>query len=270
METVSFNGVSLAYEVHGRGEAVLFVHGALIADAFRPLLARTELAEGFRCIAYHRRGYGGSDHPPGELSLERHAEDTLHLLDHLDVERAHVVGHSYGGCVAAQLALDVPDRVHTLALLEPAIPVGESGVAYRESLRKGARRFREVGAEAIIDEFMTARDGPDYRARLDVAMPGAFEQAVADAATSFEAELPPSTPGPSAKRRPGRIHHPVLVVLGERSPKLWSRFADTHDALLRWFPSSEAFILPGATHGLHQQNPGDMARGLWHSGGVIR
>jgi pimeloyl-ACP methyl ester carboxylesterase len=116
MDRVSVGGVSLAYEVQGRGDAVLFVHGALIADAFRPLLARPELVEGFRCIAYHRRGYGESDHPPGELPLGRNAEDILHLLDQVDVEGAHVVGHSHGGCVAVQLALDAPDRVHTSPL----------------------------------------------------------------------------------------------------------------------------------------------------------
>jgi pimeloyl-ACP methyl ester carboxylesterase len=262
METVLVDGVSLAYEIHGHGEPALFIHGALIADAYRPLWGQRELVGAYRCIAYHRRGYGASDHPPGAWRIERHAADGLALLGRLGVERAHVVGHSYGGCVAAQLALDAPDRVHTLALLEPAIPVGESGDAYRESLRQGARRFQQVGAAAMVDEFMTARDGPNYRAKLDATIPGAFEQAVADCKTSFETELPSLDQWSFGEAQARRIPHPVLVVLGEQSPKLGSRFADTHHALMRWLPAPEEFVLPGATHGLHQQSPGDMAKGL--------
>ena len=262
MERVRIDGVSLAYDIHGQGEPALFIHGALIADAYRPLWGQRELVEGYRCIAYHRRGYGASDHPPGATGIEDHAADCLGLLEALGVDRAHVVGHSYGGCVAAQLALDAPGRVHTLALLEPAIPVGASGAAYRESLRQGARRFQQVGAAAMVDEFMMARDGPHYREALDANIPGAFEQAVADCKTSFENELPSLDTWSFGEAQAGRLLCPVLVVMGQDSPKRGSRFPDTHHALLRWLPAPEEFVLPGATHGLHQQNPGDMAAAL--------
>ncbi len=62
------------------------------------------------------------------------AADCRRLLEVLGADRAHLVGHSYGGAIALQLATDAPDLVQTLALLEPALMVGSSGPDYRESL----------------------------------------------------------------------------------------------------------------------------------------
>ncbi len=59
---MSWPSVTLAYEVAGTGEAVIFIHGAFIADAFRPLVTAPGLAQRYRLITYHRRGYGAA--PP--------------------------------------------------------------------------------------------------------------------------------------------------------------------------------------------------------------
>jgi len=96
----------------------VLIHGALIADAFRPLLAEPALRDQYRVIHYHRRGYGGA-HTAAAVDLARQAADCRALLHHLGVRRVHVVGHSLGGTIALRLALDAPDLVHALALLEP-------------------------------------------------------------------------------------------------------------------------------------------------------
>jgi pimeloyl-ACP methyl ester carboxylesterase len=113
----------LAYDASGMGEPVVFVHGALIADAFRPLLAEPALARRYRLIAYHRRGYGGSSHPPGPAGGARQAADCRTLLRHLGVARAHVVGHSYGGAVALS-----PRFAETYRLLLAWLPHAEGFV----------------------------------------------------------------------------------------------------------------------------------------------
>jgi pimeloyl-ACP methyl ester carboxylesterase len=102
------DGVALEYEVSGAGEPVVCVHGALIADTFRPLRGEPSLAR-YCLITYRRRGYGGST-GDGPASIARQAADCAALLRHLGVERAHVVGHSYGGAIALQLALDAQTR----------------------------------------------------------------------------------------------------------------------------------------------------------------
>ena len=111
----------LEYEAIGDGEAVLLIHGSHIADAFLPLMREAALADPYRLIRYRRRGFAGSDPHSGPFSIEEQARDGLALMKHLGLERAHVIGHSYGGATAVQLAIEAPSRVQSLVLLEPAI-----------------------------------------------------------------------------------------------------------------------------------------------------
>jgi pimeloyl-ACP methyl ester carboxylesterase len=255
------DGTTLEYEDSGAGEPVVFVHGAFVADAFRPLIAEPALAERFRLITYHRRGHGGSGPVEGPVTIEDGARDCLALLSFLDVPRAHVVGHSYGANVALQTALEAPDVVRTLALLEAGLFVGESAPLYREALRQGRERFRAVGARTAVDEFMSMR-WPAYRAQLDRVVPGALEQAVADAATFFESDLPGGLEWQFGEAEARRIAQPTLVVLGEESVTLHPRFAETHRLLLEWLPHAEGFVLPGATHFLQMERPRPLAEAL--------
>lgn len=236
------------------GEPVVFIHGAFIADAFRPLLREPSLAGRYQLITYHRRGYGGSSRSPGPMSAERQAADCRALVSHLGIGRAHVVGHSFGGAIALQLALDAPEIVHSLALLEPALFVGASAPSYRESLARGAQRYREEGPVPVMEEFFRAR-WPGYsRATLEQVLPGAFEQAVADAPATFKLDLGllDWTFGETEARR---ITQLALVVLGGESQALHPRFGETYRLLLDWLPHAEAFVVPGAAHFLQLEHP---------------
>ena len=261
MERAAVDGVTLEYEVWGTGEPVALIHGALVADTFGPLSAQPSLARGFRLISYHRRGYASSSHTAGPVSVAIQAADCRALLRHMGVERAHVVGHSFGGAVALQLALDAPEVVHSLALLEPALMIGASAESYRASLAAGTQRYREVRASVVVDEFLQAR-WPGYVAILDQLLPGAFAQAVADAGTAFEAELPGLLDWHFGEDEARRITQPTLVVLGGESDALSPRFGETHRLLLAWLPRAEGFLLPGMTHFLQLENPRGVATAL--------
>jgi pimeloyl-ACP methyl ester carboxylesterase len=261
LERARIDGAALEYEVSGTGEPVVFIHGAFIADTFRPLLAEPSLAGRYRLILYHRRGYAGSSHASGPISVARQAADCQALLRHLGVEHAHVVGHSYGGAVALQLALDTPGVVHSLALFEPALMVGASAEDYRESLARGIERYQKAGAAVVLHEFLQAR-WPGYRAALDRALAGAFAQAVADAGTSFECELPALLDWRFGEAEARRISQPALSVLGGASYALWARFGETHRLLLAWLPRAEGFVLPGAMHFLQLEDPHGIAEVL--------
>jgi pimeloyl-ACP methyl ester carboxylesterase len=251
----------LEYEVSGTGEPVVFIHGAIIADIFRPLQDELSLAGHYRLILYHRRGYAGSSCASGPISVARQAADCRALLRRLGVERAHVVGHSYGGIVALQLALETPDMVHSLALLEPGLMVGASAQGYRDSLARGVERYQQAGAAVVVDEFLQARC-PGYRVILDRVLPGAFAQAVADAGTWFEREVSGQLGWRFGEAEARRIGQPTLCVLGGEGDALWSRFGETHRLLLTWLPHAEGFVLPGATHLMQLEYPRGMAEVL--------
>src|SRR3979411_3371472 len=121
---VDLGAVQLEVEEHGSGEPVLLIHAALLADCFSPLLAQSTLRERYRLASYHRVGCAGSSRAPPPLSIADQASHARLLLEHLGISRAHVVGHSSGGSIALQLALDAPDLVKSLALLEPFVASG--------------------------------------------------------------------------------------------------------------------------------------------------
>ena len=118
---VRVNGVSLYYEEHGVGEPIVCIHGtsssaAVWGDALE------QLAKHGRTIAYDRRGCFRSERPePYVTNVHQHADDAAALIEALGAAPAIVIGRSYGGETAIDLALRYPDRVRALALLEAAV-----------------------------------------------------------------------------------------------------------------------------------------------------
>ena len=187
-------------------------------------------------------------------------------MRHLGIARAHIVGHSSGGNIALQLALDAPQRVHSLALLEPALPVGATadrtaldatggdGADHRELAQgRQARRGRRLHAHGV---------GPGVPRRIRPALPGAFERGVADADTFFDQELPAIQQWQLARDDAGRITQPVLAVMGAKSPEVSPIWKARQQLMLDWLPNVEGFVLPETTHLLHVQNPRAMAEAL--------
>lgn len=262
MEQATLGGTVVQYEVVGTGEPLVLIHGAFIADAFGPLMTEPALRDRYRLIRYHRRGYAGSGRGPGRGTVPEQAADCLALLRHLDVERAHVAGHSYGGAVALQLALDAPDAVRSLALLESSVAAGVSLETYRDGLARGIQRYRDVGPRVVVEEFLGARFGAGYRAFLDRRLPGWFEQAVTDGAAAFELDVAGMGEWVFGEAQARRVTQPALVVLGARSVALQPRYRETHELLIAWLPHAEGFVLPDAAHALQMENPSAAATSL--------
>ena len=131
------NGVRLYHEEHGRGAAILCIHGTS-SSALVWGDAVAELARLGRVIAYDRRGCTRSQRPePYErTTVAEHADDAAALLDALAGAPAVVIGRSYGGEVATDLALRYPDRVRALVLLEGApVALSPAGAEWESALR---------------------------------------------------------------------------------------------------------------------------------------
>jgi 3-oxoadipate enol-lactonase len=124
MEVV-INGARIHYERSGSGFPVLFIHAA-IADARMWEPQAEAWATHFDMIRPDLRGFGDSELPPVSYSSRK---DLLGLLDHLEVERAHVVGCSMGGTAAIDLALEYPERVERLVLIAGGVSGSNLGAA---------------------------------------------------------------------------------------------------------------------------------------------
>jgi pimeloyl-ACP methyl ester carboxylesterase len=262
-ERTRIEGGDLEYEVRGEGEPVLFIHGSIIARAFAPLLSQPSLTEHYRLVNYHRRGFAGSTHATGPVSITQQAADARALLDFLGIQRAHVAGHSYGGLIALQLALDAPQYVQSLALLEAGTLWCDRPAEATEALQPIVQLYEAGDRAGALEAFGQMVAGPRFREAIDRALaPGWFEQAVADVDTFFQIELPAMVDWRFTPESAMRITQPVLSVLGSESAAVDPWAVEEHELLQAWMPQTEAFVLPGATHALQMMNPAGMAEGL--------
>jgi pimeloyl-ACP methyl ester carboxylesterase len=115
-QVVSHNGCSLACEVRGRGDPVVFIQGVgLHGRGWMPQV--TELAASHACLIFDNRGVGASLPAGGRLTIAGMADDTLRIMDAMGWASAHLVGHSMGGSIAMEMALQERSRVRSLSLL---------------------------------------------------------------------------------------------------------------------------------------------------------
>lgn len=259
MKSVKVNGAELEYEVAGSGEPVLLI-SPVLADGFLPLLSEPALADRYQLIRYHKRGWVGSTHTPPPVSIADHAADAAALLDQLGVPRAHIAGHSSGAAVAAQLALDHPETVQTLVLLELALLSVPAGQAFLEGAGPAFEAYACGDHADALAMFMTGVSGLDWptcRALLDERTPGAVAQSIKDADTFFGIELPALTEWEFGAEQAAGIGQPVLSVLGSETEPLWVEVADLLRSSLRHV---EECTIDRVGHLLHLQRPEPVAQ----------
>ncbi len=259
MQNIQIDDVNIEYEVRGYGEPVLLIHLSVIADGLAvPLFARPELASKYQLIHYHRRGYAGSTRGSVPLSAAREAADAAALLKHLGLPRAHVAGHSFGGQIALQLALDYPELVHSLALLEPPLYMAQSGQARLAGLFEPVMSAYRAGDKRKAAELLCdAIFGPGWQPVAEKTNPGSAEQAVRDFDT-FVQEMGPIQDWQFGPAQAAAIRAPVLSVLGvNTSPFMKAGRSVLHE----WLPQTEDCDID-ATHLLQMRDPETVACGL--------
>ncbi len=173
-----------------------------------------------------------------------------------------VVGLSSGGVIAMQLALDAPERVHSLVLLEPALRSHfAGGLSFRDGFYVALALARAtLGNHASgADAFLRFAGGPDWREHTALTVPGAAEQAERAGRGFFEVERPSVSAFEWNGDRAARISQPVLWVHGGESVLS----VDIAGQLVpTWFPEAEFVVLPNVTHLLPMHKPRAVAEAV--------
>ena len=236
------NGVRLYYEEQGAGAPILCING-LGSSAPVWADAAKKLAGIGRVIAYDRRGCGRSERPePYErTSVAEQADDAAALLDALGATPAIVIGRSYGGTIAIDLALRHSDRVRAVVALEPdgsreMAPAAAAWVdAFAERMRAVAARD---GVHALGEALITEVGGEDaWR-----SFPDEVRGALAGNGSAILAELAGEWWLPADADALATIAGPVLLVFAADSP---SEFHEAPAALAGAIPSARTAEVGG-------------------------
>ena len=230
----------LAWREQGAGEAVLFLHGLGGSRAsWEPQLEG--LSDAFRCIAWDMPGYGASV-PVAPLTFATIADSVARLLDRARVDRAHLVGESFGGMHALHAALRHPQRVARLVLANTSPAFGLDGTdptAWR------AARLAPLDAGRtpadIAEQVLTSVAGPSLD-RETLAMRVAGFARIPSAGLRAAVECLPTH---DVRDRLADIDAPTLVIAGEcdaETPAAYSRI------LADGLPDAELVVLDGIGH----------------------
>jgi pimeloyl-ACP methyl ester carboxylesterase len=166
---VALNGVDYYYEVRGKGDPVLLLHGGLMqAEMFAPVLPAFAAA-GRQVIAVDLQGHGRTTLGKRPISCEAIADDLAALIKKLGHAKLDVLGYSFGGCVALRLALQHPEQVRRLVLV--STPYAADGwyadmrvqqkqvSAAMFPMMKQTPMYQAYAAVAPKDEFPRLLDG---------------------------------------------------------------------------------------------------------------
>jgi pimeloyl-ACP methyl ester carboxylesterase len=262
MDTVKVRHAELAYETEGSGEPVLLISNGPIADTFLPFFSEPVLVECFQLIRYRQRQLSPNGHGSVPVSYAEHAADAAALLDHLGIRRAHVAGHSTGAVIALQLAVDRPDLVHSLALLEPLQMFTPGAGALVEKIQPALAAYASGDTKEAMEYFLSVASSLDWetcRAVMEEHVPGSVARAMEDAHNVFDSYLPALGAWQFGPEQAVTISQPVLSVLGTETERL---FVEGDDLLHTWFPQVENCTIEGVAHLLHMQRPEPVARGV--------
>lgn len=248
------NGVSLHYEEAGNGGAIVLLHG--YTGSTKDWACQVPLlAPAYRVIALDHRGHGMSSGPHEEegYSIPISSADVYELVRLLGIDRCCLVGHSMGGYVALQCALDHPDRVRALVLVDTSSDASRVAPGYHELRAKLDNLAREEGIEAAFEYDATHnplrverfRRHPEWREVARRKALGTSVDGYIYVARSFEKWKPVTD-------RLGEIRVPALIFRGEEDVP----FAAAGETLRDAIAGSELVIVPGAGHFPHEEAPG--------------
>jgi proline iminopeptidase len=255
--------------VGGDGRDLLLIHGGPGLSDYMGIL--DDELTGWRTIRYQQRGIAPSA-IDGPFDVEQHVADALAVLDELNVEHVVVLGHSWGGHLALQVALADPERVQAVLVVDG---LGSTGYGGAPELGAELRRRLPDNAVAILDDIDLRLSEPDatdddalqsilllwpsYFADPSDWLPLPLDTRVSLSCSvgTFGSAAAGISDGSFAERL-RRLAAPVVVLVGEKSPL--PNTAGEETAALA--PSGEFTVIPGAGHLPWYEQPGCVAKAL--------
>jgi pimeloyl-ACP methyl ester carboxylesterase len=235
MERIEVGGIAVETEIAGSGPPLLFLHGGDYVAQNRAFLER--LAGRFRVVAPHHPGFGATPRPAWFRSVHDIAYLYLDLIDRLDLKGAVLVGHSFGGWVALELAVRSQARLARVVLIDAL------GLKFGGREERDIADFYALPAEEVVRRSFAepGRAVPDYAALDDGALLAIARDREATALYGWK----PFLHDPALLHWLHRITRPALVLWGEQDGIVAPAYGEKLAAAL---PDARFALVGGAAH----------------------
>jgi 2-hydroxy-6-oxonona-2,4-dienedioate hydrolase len=242
----------LHYRRYGKGPHLIMQHGFLGGSGYW-LPQFPAFGKAFDIVAPDLPGFAGSGAEPAQDSIENMAGAVISLFDALDIDRFHLLGHSMGGMVAQQIALDHSHRVQKLILYGTA-SLGDLPKRF-ETLEESRARVQREGIEACAQRivptwFVEGKDSPYFNLCYEAGR--GVTAAAADKALAAVGKW-------NVSARLSELQMPTLVICGDRDRSI---SLDQAVALSQGIKSSRLCIAPGCAHNVHLELPDFFAQSV--------
>ena len=249
--TAQITGGHLFYQIAGTGDPVVLIHGNE-GDRRHWGHQIEALTEHFQVIRYDVRGFGKSSLPIEGEPYSDH-EDLAALLDHLNVDRANIVGWSMGSGIAVDFVLAYPERAKSLVSVGPWVfgYTSPAALSFFDDFAQVAAEIAENGVDVAVDAWMRA---PFFAATIRDPSAGAEFRRIAEDHSwwAMTHSSPQVTLEPGALDRLTDIQVPTLILTAEYDIPACLEVADLLDSSV---PDSRKIEMSDTGHLLHMEKP---------------
>lgn len=246
------NGARLYYEVAGEGPALVLLHAG-ICDSRMWDDQFAVFAEHYRTVRYDLRGYGQSNPVAGRFA---HYEDLRALLDHLGIERAYLMGVSFGGMIAIDFTLTYPQRVAGLILVGSGVGGYYNPAIAEPAEAEEAQQAFEAGdfERAAELEVRVWVDGPQRQPeQVNAAIRDKVRAMNLIALRNLASRVGEAQRlDPPAAKRLNELRAPLLLIIGDLDQP---EISDIGDFLTGQVPAAQTIVMSGTAHLPNMEQP---------------
>ena len=233
---IKANGISMNYEIKGKGPNLVLIHGA--GDNLNMWYHQVPFfSKSYRVISYDVRGFGQTDSPAMEYSMSLFGEDTYQLMKALGVAEGYFLGYSMGGRIALELAINHPEMVKTLILANSSIGLTPPSPESVERRRVTLELLEKGDMEKTAEMMTTNAFSPDFKSKNRSEFNRYMKVKLQNKPSGFALVMRALSAPPDISK----VKCPVLLVVGDKDLSMGVEQGKQAQAAI---PGAKLVILP--------------------------
>jgi pimeloyl-ACP methyl ester carboxylesterase len=254
---IRIGDLKMYYEIHGKGSPLVMIMGLTANKDWWPPEVIEALSKHFKTLIFDNRGAGRTDAPKTDYSIKMFADDTIGLMDSLEIEEAHILGVSMGGMIAQELVLNYPDRVKKLVLCSTT-PGGTHAIPTPPETVKILMETQNLTDEQIARRTMTILFPKDYIQNNPEVIERSINHFLIAPITqdAYMRQLKACMEFDTYDRLP-TINRPTLVIAGKEDVLLPYK---NDEIIAKRIPKAKLILYDNVGHGMTTQVAEDFAQ----------